>query len=133
MTDERNKDLLNERITTILTQMDSVQAGSDEHEALKEELNILLKAANDQEKLDMEQTKMIYESTKDTVEEKERTLDRWLRAGIDILKIGVTAAGSIISFRALKIALGYETKGTFTSKAGLEALKRALSGNKLHM
>lgn len=131
MTDEMNRDALEESLAAAIAAMDAAEPGSDEHEALMKQVEMLVKALNDQEKLDQESTKMTYQSLKDTQEEKERKIDRWLNAGLTALKIGVGAFGTWLGYKGFKLALAFESEGSFRSKAGLEALKRVCTGHKI--
>lgn len=131
MTDEQNRSMLEERLTTVLKLIETYQPGTDEHKALKEEAEMIVKALNDQQKLDQESTKMTYQSLKDTQEEKERVVDRWINAGLTGLKIAVGGLGTWLGWKGLKLAMAFESNGTFRAKAGLEALKRVCTGGKI--
>lgn len=127
MMSEDNKDRLEDRLATIMTLIESAKPGTSEYEALKDEMETISKILNEDHKLLLEERRQTYDSLKDTVEEKERKIDRWIKAGLGVLGTGASIFGIVTNWRALKLALGFETNGTFRSKAGLEALRRALT------
>ena len=124
---EENKERMENHLMEVIEELGNYEPGSKEYSSLKAEMDSLTKVLNDDHKLLLEERQQTYQSLKDTVEEKERRVDRWIKAGLGILGTGASVFGVLANWRALKLALGFETNGTFRSKAGLEALRRALT------
>lgn len=126
--DEENRELLEERLTTITTLIESEEVGSDKYRALCSERESIARVLNEDHKLTLEERRQTYESLKDDVQEKERKWDRIINGICNGAKIVAGAASTYLGWKAFRLALGFESGGTFRSKSAIQALNRVLSG-----
>lgn len=122
---EENKKLLNETIGNDLEDLKGFEVGSDEREALVNEIKELYRIQIEEYKAEVEawdkdELRRIAEEKKES-EEKirlEQTKTELKRSGIDAAKAIVIGIGSgILSNRMMKALLKFEETGTVTSKA----------------
>lgn len=126
--DAENREGLEDRLAELRVLVTQYEPGTDEYKDIKDEIRMIGNLLNDEDKLAFEEKRLTYESMKDAAQEKESRATRIWRGIGDGLKVVGGLVSTYVGYRAFKIALGFESGGTFRSKAGLQALNRILSG-----
>lgn len=124
MFSEETREALEERQLTVLKLKEQYAPGTDEFSDLTDEERVLGEILNAQDRVELDHTKLSLDSLDEAARKQDSKKEMFLKIGTEILKVVVPIVSSVLCFR---LALGYETQGTFTTKSSNEALKRAIT------